>query len=197
MCAQRGPTRPRGGPSPYRSVRKVCQPQGRQGIDLVNQPEPLASLQPCFQGRQHPFGPNRRFHPVLAGSYPQRALRFSGLLSRLRHCRRSVFRGLLPHVSTFLRPFAPGPLLALPRSYGRSDSCPPNSFRPFPGGEGWLLHEQVSLIPAPDLPTLPSPTTCGCCVSSGHVTPRRITPRPLPHGSTPNGNSGLRHSLGL
>ena len=58
-----------------------------------------------------------------------------------------------------------------------------------------LLHEQVSLIHAPDLPTLPSPTTCGRSVSSGHVTHRRIGPRLLPHGSSPNGNSGLRHSL--
>jgi len=169
-------------------------PQVGQRVHLVNQPEPLASPQPCFQGRQHPFGPNRRFRPVPAGTYPRRGRRFSGLLSRLRHCRRSVFRGLLPHVSTFLRPFAPGPLQALLRSYGRSDSCSPNSSRPFPGDEGWLLHEQVSLIHAPGLPTLPSPTTCGCFVSSGHVTHRRIEPRGLPHGSSPNGNSGLRLS---
>ena len=55
--------------------------------------------------------------------------------------------------------------------------------------------EQVSLIHAPGLPTIPSPTTCGRSVSSGHVTYRRIEPRLLPHGSSPNGNSGLRHSL--
>jgi hypothetical protein len=83
-------------------------------------------------------------------------------------------------------------LLSTP--YGRSDSCSPNSSRPFPGGEGWLLHEQVSLIYAPGLPALPSPPTCGCFVSSGHVTHRRIEPRLLPHGSSPNGNSGLRLS---
>src|SRR5208282_6659557 len=168
-------------------------PQVGQRVHLVNQPEPLASLQPCFQGRQHPFGPNRRFHPFPAGTYPRRGRRFSGLLSRLRHYRRSVFRGLLPHVSTFLRPFAPDPLQALLRSYGRSDSCPPGSSALL-GHELRLLHEQVSLIHALGLPTLPSPTTCACFVSSGHVTHRRIEPRWLPHGSNPNGNSGLRLS---
>ena len=150
---------------------------------------------PCraVQGRQHPFRPNRRFRPVPAGSYPRRGLRFSGLLSRLRHYRRSFFRGLLRHVSTFLRPFAPGPLPALLRSYGRSDSCSPGSSALL-GHELRLLHEQVSLIHAPGLPTLPSPTTCGCFVSSGHVAHRRIEPRLLPHGSSPNGNSRLRLS---
>jgi len=100
-----------------------------------------------------------------------------------------------PGSSTFLRPLAPDPLQALPRSYGRSDSCSPHSSRPFPGGEGGLLHEQVSLIHAPGLPTIPSPTTCGRSASSGHVTPRRVEPRLLPHGVNPKGNSGLRHSL--
>ena len=103
-----------------------------------------------------------------------------------------------PHSSTFLRPFAPDPLPALLRSYGRSDSCP----RRF-GSAGIMvrrpplrpLREQVSLIHAPGLPTLPSPTTCGRSASSGHVTPRRIGPRLLPYGYTPNANSGLRPSL--
>src|SRR5208283_3915652 len=58
-----------------------------------------------------------------------------------------------------------------------------------------LWHEQVSLIHAPGLPAIPSPTTCARCVSSGHVTPRRIAPRSLPHRVYPHGNSGLRHSL--
>ena len=93
--------------------------------------------------------------------------------------------------------FAPSPLQALLRSYGRSDSCSRRLGsagiivrRPPPR----LLREQVSLIHAPGLPTLPSPTTCGCFVSSGHVTHRRIEPRSLPHGSSPNGNSELRLS---
>src|SRR5208282_2554448 len=118
----------------------------------------------------------------------------SGGLSRVfRHC----FRGLpcsVRHVSTFLRPFAPDPLQALLRSYGRSDSCSPGSSA-FSRHEHRLWHEQVSLIHAPGLPAIPSPTTCARCVSSGHVTPRRIAPRSLPHRVYPHGNLGLRHSL--
>ena len=69
------------------------------------------------------------------------------------------------------------------------------ALRPSPGMNTGSWHEQVSLIHAPGLPTIPSPTTCGRSASSGHVTPRRVEPRSLPHGSSPNGNSGLRHSL--
>ena len=111
-----------------------------------------------------------------------------------RHWAEGLYAAVHPYSSTFLRPFAPGPLQALRRSYGRSDSCSPGSSA-FLRHELRLLHEQVSLIHAPDLPTIPSPTTCGCCVSSGHATHRRIVPRLLPHGINPSGNSGLRHSL--
>jgi hypothetical protein len=114
-----------------------------------------------------------------------------------RHWAEDTYTAVHPHSSTFLRPFAPDPLQALRRSYGRPDSCS----RRF-GSAGIivrrpplrLLRQQVSLIHAPGLPTLPSPTTCGCFVSSRHVTYRRIEPRLLPHGSSPNGNSGLRLS---
>ena len=54
---------------------------------------------------------------------------------------------LAPIPSTFLRPLAPCPLQALPRYYGRSDSCPA-----LPAG-------QVSLIHVHGLPAIPSPTT--------------------------------------
>jgi hypothetical protein len=53
----------------------------------------------------------------------------------------------------------------------------------------------------PDSRTRPSdhsvsnPSADGRSASSGHVTHRRVEPRSLPHGSSPNGNSGLRHSL--
>ena len=99
-----------------------------------------------------------------------------------------------PCSSTFLRPFAPGPLQTLLRSDGRSDSYPPGSSASF-RHEHRPFGEQVALIPASDLPTIPPPTTCGCSVSPRHVTGRWIEPRPLPHGTTPNGNSGLRPSL--
>jgi len=115
-----------------------------------------------------------------------------------RHWAKEWYAAVHPHSSTFLRPFAPDPLQALRRSYGRSDSCPRRLGsagiivrRPPPR----LLRGQVSLIHAPDLPTIPSPTTCVRSVSPRHVTCRRIEPRLLPYGSYPNGNSGLRHSL--
>src|SRR5208337_2807551 len=111
------------------------------------------------------------------------------------HWAQGMYAAVHPYSSTFLRPFAPDPLQALPGSYGRSDSCPPGSSA-FLRHELRLLHEQVSLIHAPGLLTIPSPTTCGCCLSSGHATHRRIAPRFHPTtGSSPNGNSGLRHSL--
>jgi len=103
-----------------------------------------------------------------------------------------------PGPSTSLRPFAPGPLQALLRSYGRSDSCSlrRDSARVIPRRPSdRLLREQVSRIHAPGLPTLPSPNTCGCSASPRHVTYRWIEPRVLPHGSSPNGNSGLRLQL--
>jgi len=52
------------------------------------------------------------------------------------------------------------PVTALPRYYGRSDSCSLQFFGGlFPQHELWLvLSEQVSLIHEHDLPTIPSPT---------------------------------------
>ena len=74
--------------------------------------------------------------------------------------------------------------------YGRSDSCPPDS---------WTLRfnacspcGQASLIHASGLPAIPSPNTCGRSASSGRGTlpHQRVGPRALPFG-----NSGLRRSL--
>ena len=65
--------------------------------------------------------------------------------------------------STFLRSLRSRPVTALPRYYGRSDSCPCRRARarPFASGQPFSsLPVQVSLIHSPDLPTLPSPTTC-------------------------------------
>ena len=167
---------------------RVSSPQAGQRINLVDQTVPLASHHSLFESRQHPFRPDLGFHPR-----PSCADISGGLSRTCRHCFR-----LLPcsvrHVSTFLRPFAPGPLQALLRSYGRSDSCSPGSSA-FSRHEHRLGDAQVSLIHAPGLPALPSPTTCGCFPSSGHVTPRRVEPRLLPHEAALYGDSGLRHSL--
>ena len=50
------------------------------------------------------------------------------------------------------------PITALPRSYERSDSCPPGSSA-LPSVNSGSCYEQVSLIHALDLPIPPSPTT--------------------------------------
>ena len=167
-------------------------PQVGQRVHLVNQTVPLPSYHSLFESRQHPFRPDLGFHP--GPSSPN----LSGGLS-------PAWRALLPVV-------AAAPSVTSP------PSCVPSlqaHYRPFlalmdaltparptrqcrhhcPATTSRLLHAQVSLIHAPGLPTLPSPTTCGCSVSPGHVTCRRVEPRLLPHGISPNGNSGLRHSL--
>jgi hypothetical protein len=116
----------------------------------------------------------------------------------LRHWRRYRLSFSSPDSSTILRPLALDPLQALPRSYGRSDSCSRrrDSTRVSPRRPPhWLLHEQVSLIQAHDLPTIPSPTTCGCFVSPRHVTCRWIGPGPHPTKASAKENLGLRHSL--
>src|SRR5271167_3979479 len=139
-------------------------PQVGQGVNLINQPKPLATLHPLFEGRQHSLRPNLRFHPAPPGSNRPGVLSFSCLLSPFRHCRRCVFPGLVRHVSTFLRSLRSRPITALLRYYGRSDSCPlrrgsarVSSRRP----PVRLLRGQVSPIHALGLPTIPSPTTCG------------------------------------
>ena len=111
-----------------------------------------------------------------------------------RHWAEEMYAAVHPCSSTFLRPFAPGPLQALPRSYGRCDSCSPGSstLRRY---ELRLFGEQVSLLHAHDLPAIPSPTTCARSVSPRHVTCRWIEPSKLPHEAVLNENSGLRHSL--
>jgi hypothetical protein len=125
-------------------------PQVGQGIDLVNQAEPFVSFHPLFEGRQHPFRPNLRFHPGPSGADRPGVRGFSYLRSRFRHCRRWRFLRLVRHVSTFLRSLRSMAVTPLHRYYGRSDSCPPGSSALF-GHERRLLHEQVSLIHPPRL----------------------------------------------
>ena len=114
-----------------------------------------------------------------------------------RHSAVGVSPILRGSSSTFLRPFAPDPLRPF---FALMDALTPARavlavLGLFPAATLLAPREQVSLIHAPDLPTLPSPTTCVRSVSPRHVTCRRIEPRLLPYGSSPNGNSGLRHSL--
>ena len=111
-----------------------------------------------------------------------------------RHSVEGIDAAVRPGPSTFLRSLRSRPITALPRYYGRGDSCPPrgvqcsgSSQRPLPP----LLGEQVSLIHALRLPTIPSPNTAVRSASSsqGALPHQRVGPRELP-----SGNSGLRLS---
>ncbi len=80
----------------------------------------------------------------------------------------------------------------LPRSYGRSDSCPPHSGTL--QGNACSTCGQVSLIHALGLPTVLSPNTCGRSATSsqGTLPHQRVEPRSHPLlGPSPGGNSGL------
>jgi hypothetical protein len=131
--------------------------------------------------------------PVRRSRFPQGRTESPTGTAR-RHSAEEIYAAVHPCSSTFLRPFAPGPLQALLRSYGRSDSCSPGSSALL-RHEHRLDDEQVSLIPSPDLPAILPPTTCGRSVSPRHVTCRWIEPSLLPHEAILNGNSELRHSL--
>ena len=102
--------------------------------------------------------------------------------------------GLVHASSWTMHPLRSRPITALLRYYGRCDSCPPR--RVTVGSTAVnSVNGQVSLFHVLGLPTIPSPTTCGCSASPRHATCRRVEPRPHPNGTHPNGNSGLRHSL--
>src|SRR2546426_197349 len=128
-------------------------PQVRQGVHLVHQAKPLASFDPLFEGRQHPFRPDRRFYPGPSSSD------LSGLFSLSRHCRRLLFPLSVGHVSTFLRSLRSLSVTRVPRYCGRSDSCRPGSSALDCGMNAVSVRHQVSLIHVLDLPIPPSPTT--------------------------------------
>ena len=99
------------------------------------------------------------------------------------HWRRWRLRRASHCPSTFLRSLRSMAVTPLPRYYGRSDSCPHrrgsarvSSRRP----PVRLLRGQVSLIHAPGLLTIPSPTTGAGSALPGHVTRRQVEPRPHP-----------------
>ena len=110
-----------------------------------------------------------------------------------RHWAEAYPAAVHPCSSTFLRPFAPSPLQALRRSYGRSDSCPPGSSALL-GHEHRLSGAQVSLISHPTFrpfrlqppagaPNRQSTLPMGVSNRAGFPTRHR------------NRNSGLRHLL--
>jgi len=95
--------------------------------------------------------------------------------------------------STFLRPFAPGPLRPF---LATMDALTPTRsvaavLGLFPAATRSAPREQVSLIHAFSLAAIPSPTICGSSASPRHVTYRRVGSRQHPS----SGNSRLRLSL--
>src|SRR5579872_4198141 len=176
---------------PHPALQSVVLPQ--RGV--MNN-HPVAAESTAGDQRQNRLG----IRAITMGTRPEQRSRFHRWRTETpagtarRHSAEEIYAAVHPCSSTFLRPFAPSPLQALLRSYGRSDSCSPGSSA-LCGREHRLHHEQVSLIHAHDLPAILSPTTCGRSVSPRHVTCRWIEPRWLPHEAELNGNSGLRHSL--
>jgi hypothetical protein len=84
-------------------------------IDLVNQAEPDASFDSCFQSGQHAVRPDRRFHPRPADSQCPPFRLVSSLFSPCGHFRRFVLHRSVPSASTFLHPLARRPVTVLPR----------------------------------------------------------------------------------
>jgi hypothetical protein len=111
--------------------------------------------------------------------------------SARRHSHRWHLRRTPILSSTLLRSLRSMAVTPLRRYYGRSDSCPPDSGTRA-NSRACSTCGQVSLIHVLDLPSILSPNTSGLLASPGHATPRRVEPRWHPHGSPPNGNSGLR-----
>ena len=169
---------------PPRGVMSDARDRGRPHRGFGGKPHPLERVITMGNSQRASARPRRRRVEHPTGS-------------ARRHWGRGVCSLPRCSPSTFLRPLAPGPLRPF---FATMDALTPARsvlavLGLFPAATRSAPHEQVSLIPTLGLPTIPSPTTCGRFVSPRHVTCRRIGPRPHPHGTPPNGNSGLRHSL--
>ena len=117
----------------------------------------------------------------IVGTVPVTLARWVPACGALRHLRRCRLRRSSHPSSTFLRSLRSRPITALRRYYGRSDSCPYGSSA-FRRHELRLLHEQVSLIHALGLPTIPSPSTGNnnkrsASPSRGTLPHQRVRPR--------------------
>jgi len=136
--------------------------------------------------------------PRPSSRLPRRRVESSRGVARRHWLRRSAWFSVAPHPPS-CAPFAPGPLRPFVATMGAL--TPARAVAPVlglsPAASRSAPREQVSLIHALGLPTLPSPTTCVCSASSGQGTlpHQRVGPRQLPHEPTLNGNSGLRQYL--
>ena len=171
---------------PHPALRSVVLPP--RGV--MNDP-PIAAETTTGDRRRIRLGPRA----ITMNTCPDQRARFrrrrteSPAGSARRHWAEVIGAAVHPRSSTFLRPLAPGPLQALRRFYGRSDSCSPSSSA-FLRHERRLYGEQVSLFYSHDLPAILSPTTCGCSVSPRHATCRWIEPSKLPHEAFPQRQLG-------
>ena len=106
---------------------KVRRVQVALGMDLIDQSEPTSSLDPLFEGRQHPLRPDRGFDP------PPAEEDRSGACSPFRTrppvcfppCRTSRLHLPAPLRSTGMT--------RLPRYHGCSDSQATGSWYPYQG----------------------------------------------------------------
>jgi hypothetical protein len=121
-------------------------------VDLVDQAEPFASFDPCFQGCQHPLCPDRRFDPRPA------VMNLSSTCSPFGHCLWLLVRRFGHRVSTFLHPFAPPELPGFNATMSALTPGPP-ALRPTAGMNTGFDEVQVSLRFVSNLPIIPSPTT--------------------------------------
>jgi hypothetical protein len=106
--------------SRHQTVQLLVRKEAVRPALMIDQTEPNSSFDPRFEGRQHAFGPHRRFGPQ-PGVSPQTA-GLSDLRSLEWHSRRSCFRGWVLHASISLRPFAPQ---ALPCFVATMDALTP------------------------------------------------------------------------
>ena len=139
-----------------------------------------------------------RINPGQRARLRRRRVELSGSLARRPWLRRSALTPIVSHPPS-CAPFPPGPLRPLVALMGAL--TPARSVAPVlglsPAASRSAPREQVSLIHALGLRTLLSPTTGARSASSGQGTlsPPQVGPSLLPHGSSPNRNSGLRHYL--
>ena len=94
------------------------------------------------------------------------------MFSPCRHFRRFHFPCLVRHFSTFLRPFAPGPLRPFFALTDALSPAPP-VLRPLSKLERRSLPVQVSPLHAFRLPTIPSPNTLRPFTAAVSLTFRR------------------------
>jgi hypothetical protein len=126
-------------------------------VHLVDQTEPLATLDAVAQRRQHPLRPHRCFHPAPIAL----ACGFWPLSSGRPHCRSLLLHPSGPHRSTFLPPF---PRCGFAARTSRNRHRRPCSTMKALTPARRHRDGRASPLTASHLPNVPPPTT-GCARS--------------------------------